>query len=56
MPEGQRDTRVTVTLEEAGEAKTRLTLVHDELPAGDAYDGHVEGWAVILRRLVAQLS
>ena len=56
MPEGQRDTRVTLTLEEAGEGKTRLTLVHDELPAGDAYDGHVEGWVVILRRLAAKLA
>jgi uncharacterized protein YndB with AHSA1/START domain len=56
MPEGLQKTRVTLTLEEADAEKTMLTLIHDELPAGDHYDGHVEGWAEILQRLSATFS
>ena len=40
-------TRVTVYFEPEGDA-TRVRLVHDELPAGDAYEGHAAGWARIL--------
>ncbi len=50
MPAGEQKTRVTVSLEPSGESATLLTLVHDELPAGESYDGHVEGWAEILRK------
>lgn len=47
LPDEEAHTRVTVTLEPDG-AGTRIRLVHDQLPEGDAYDGHVEGWARIL--------
>jgi uncharacterized protein YndB with AHSA1/START domain len=47
LPEAERRTRVTVHFEPEGDA-TRVRLVHDELPAGETYDGHVSGWARIL--------
>lgn len=56
MPEGQQHTRVEVTFEAVGDQQTRLRLVHDSLPAGDGYDGHVEGWRSILGKLEAHLA
>jgi hypothetical protein len=47
LPEAERHTRVTVYFEPEGDA-TRVRLVHDEVPAGEAYDGHVSGWTRIL--------
>lgn len=51
MPEGERDTRVTVTFEAYEDEATLLRLVHDLLPESDSYDGHREGWASILEKL-----
>jgi uncharacterized protein YndB with AHSA1/START domain len=55
MPEGERHTRVTVTFEASGDDATRLTLIHEELPASDAYDGHEAGWAQIFECLHSEL-
>jgi uncharacterized protein YndB with AHSA1/START domain len=56
MPDGAQQTRVRVTLESAGEDKTRIVLTHDQLPPGDHYDGHVEGWATILHKFSEHLA
>ena len=56
MPEDKRPTRVSVSFEPEGAASTRLRLVHDELPPGDAYDGHVQGWADIVEKLASRWS
>ncbi|MCG8588762.1 MAG: SRPBCC domain-containing protein [Proteobacteria bacterium] len=53
LPEAERATRVRVEFEALGDDRTRLTLVHDELPAGDAYAGHDAGWKSILEKLAA---
>jgi len=55
MPEGQRETRVSLQLEASPDGGTRLRLVHDALPATDAYAGHDAGWASILDKLAAAL-
>jgi uncharacterized protein YndB with AHSA1/START domain len=55
MPEGERDTRVTVTFEAQGEGATRIRIHHEELPESDSYDGHAEGWASILSKLDERL-
>ena len=52
----EAQTRVTVTFEPAGERETRLRLVHDELPATNTYDGHVQGWVTILTKLSEHLA
>ena len=57
VPEGERHTRVSVTLEpEDGGRKTRLRLVHDELPDTDTYDGHVGGWTSIVEKLAGHVT
>jgi len=53
MPEGERDTRVEVRLRADSAGHCRLTLTHEGLPDSDAYAGHVDGWAEILRGLDA---
>ena len=55
FPEGEQETRVTVTLEPDGEG-TRLKLVHDQLPNTGSYDNHRNGWVSILDKLEAALS
>jgi uncharacterized protein YndB with AHSA1/START domain len=49
-------TRVSVSIAPAGPDATRLTLVHEEIPDGDAYQGHPEGWATILGKLANHLD
>ena len=56
MPEGERSTRVTVSLEPEGDLETRIRLVHDRLPCTDSYEGHTAGWASILDKLAARLG
>lgn len=56
VPAEESHTRVSVTLEEAGEGRTRVVVVHDRLPASDTYDGHEKGWADILEKLAAHLA
>ncbi len=56
QPEGQRRTRIEVTLEPAGAGQTRIVLVHDELPDTDSYDGHEQGWQEILTKLEEHLQ
>lgn len=56
MPADERKTRVTVSIEPAGENRSRLRLVHDELPETDSYDGHVQGWATILEKLDREMG
>ena len=47
---GWRETRVTVTFEGV-DGKTRLTLLHENLPSKDARDGAAGGWPGFLDRL-----
>jgi uncharacterized protein YndB with AHSA1/START domain len=51
LPAEEQQTLVTVSLEPIGSDETRLLLVHESLPAGDAYQGHESGWARILAGL-----
>jgi len=55
MPEGEQHTHVSVSIDAAGEGKSLVVLRHEGLPATDSYDGHVEGWAEILRKLAVHL-
>ncbi len=48
FPPAEQATRVTLTLEPAGEGQTKLILVHDQLPPSGSYDNHLHGWARIL--------
>jgi uncharacterized protein YndB with AHSA1/START domain len=52
----ERRTRVTVTIEPAGARRSRVRLVHDELPDTAAYDGHPQGWTTILEKLASRLA
>lgn len=56
LPEPEQRTRVSLTLQAAGAGRTRLRLVHDELPDTDAYDGHRSGWVDVLDHLEARLK
>ena len=56
LPPGEQHTLVTVSLESVGEDETRLLLVHEELPDGDAYQGHESGWQNIVTGLGARLE
>lgn len=56
MPEGERDTRVSVTLAAESPDATRLRLVHDELPRSDSYEGHRGGWSSIVEKLANTLD
>ena len=47
--------RVTLESEDGGR-KTRLRLVHDELPDTDTYDGHVGGWTSIVEKLASHVT
>ena len=48
LPPAERSTLVTVSLEPVGSDETRLLLVHERLPRGEAYAGHGDGWSNIL--------
>lgn len=54
-PEEAR-TVVTVSLEPADRDRTRLLLVHEELPDTGTYDGHAQGWTSIVDKLAARLA
>jgi uncharacterized protein YndB with AHSA1/START domain len=56
MPAAIAATRVTVSIAPAGRDGARLTLVHEELPNDESYQGHVDGWASILAKLAAHLA
>jgi len=56
IAEASARTLVTVSLEPAAAGRTRLLLVHEELPDDGSYDGHEGGWAEILRKLAEQLE
>lgn len=56
VPEGEAHTRVSVTLEPLEAKRTRLVLIHDQLPDSDTYDGHDAGWSSILDKLETALS
>lgn len=53
-PEDEQNTEVTVSLEPAGEGKTRLRLVHELITTW--YDNHEQGWAMIVAKCDARLS
>ncbi len=55
MPPGEQSTRVSVSLSPVGDSETRLELVHEALPDGDAYAGHEGGWNHILDDLAKHL-
>jgi uncharacterized protein YndB with AHSA1/START domain len=49
-------TRVTVELEPDGAEGTHLRLTHDEIPPGDSYEGHPDGWRRILEHAATSFS
>ena len=53
-PDDEQDTRVTVSLDPAGEGKTKLRLVHEAITTW--YDNHEQGWSTILANLDQHLS
>ena len=56
MGPGPHDTLVTVTLEEEGESRTRMTLTHAGLPEGAAQAGANEGYRGAFEKLAAVLA
>lgn len=56
VPTAEARTKVTVTLEPVDGGRTKIVLVHDQLPATGTYDGHRNGWAAILRKLGESLA
>ncbi len=54
LPEAR--TLVTVEFAPIDGGRTRLTLVHEDLPEGEAYAGHEQGWKDILRRHAEHLD
>ncbi|MEM7410857.1 MAG: SRPBCC domain-containing protein [Myxococcota bacterium] len=55
MPPEHAVTRLVVSFE-AVDGGTRLSLEHRDLPDGDAYQGHREGWQRILAALSQHLT
>lgn len=56
VPPEEAKTKVTVTLEQVDGGRTKIVLVHDELPPTGTYDGHRNGWEAILRKLGESLA
>ena len=56
MKPAEAETRLTVEFADLGGARTKLTLIHDQLPESDAYDGHQQGWTLILQRCATLLE
>ena len=56
LPTAESTTRVSVALEPEADGRTRLVLVHDCLPEGEAYVGHSDGWSTILTKLAAAVA
>ena len=54
LPEAR--TRVTVEFAPAEGGDTLLTLVHEDMPEGDAYAGYENGWNRILEHLAEALG
>jgi len=50
------ETLVTVSLEEEGAGKTRMTLRHEGLPAGAMEEGAQQGWSQAFDKLTAALT
>jgi uncharacterized protein YndB with AHSA1/START domain len=49
------ETVITVTFEDIGEGKTRMTMTHDGLPGGEHIEDASEGWNQSLDKLAAAL-
>jgi uncharacterized protein YndB with AHSA1/START domain len=47
---------VTVTFEDLADGRTKMTLKHEGLPAGEDRDGAGEGWAQSLDKLAALIA
>jgi uncharacterized protein YndB with AHSA1/START domain len=47
---------VSVTFEDAGAGKTKMTMRHEGLPAGEHTEGANQGWSESFDKLVAYLS
>jgi uncharacterized protein YndB with AHSA1/START domain len=56
LPADEAATKVSVSIESVAPDRSRIVLVHDELPDTDTYDGHVDGWATILDKLAVKLE
>lgn len=50
------ETLFTLNLEEEGESRTRITMTHAGLPAGDGRNAAEEGWRQALEKLATVLS
>jgi uncharacterized protein YndB with AHSA1/START domain len=47
---------LTVTFEDAGDGKTKLTIRHSGHPAGEMFEGANEGWNESLDKLAAAVE
>lgn len=54
MPEMGLEFRIKVSFEDHG-SKTKMTLIHEGLPAGEMSEGAIEGWSESLDKLEAIL-
>lgn len=54
MPEMPLEMLLTVTFEDLG-GKTKMTIEHEGLPAGEMTDGATQGWSESLDKLAASL-
>jgi uncharacterized protein YndB with AHSA1/START domain len=56
MPEMPLEMLITLTLEEVEGGKTKMTLVHTGLPAGEMREGANQGWGESLDKLAELLA
>ena len=56
MPEMPLEMMFTVTFEDAGNGKTKLTIKHEGLPVGDMLSGANEGWNQLFEKLAEYLA
>jgi uncharacterized protein YndB with AHSA1/START domain len=56
MPDMPLEMLITVTFEDAGEGKTKLTMKHEGLPAGEMLSGANQGWSESFDKLAELLA
>jgi uncharacterized protein YndB with AHSA1/START domain len=55
-PDFPLETLVTVVLEDIGNGRTRMTMTHGPVPAGEMFEGMEQGWSESFDKMAASLS